>query len=194
MTSDLSVLGLLLQASIPVKIVMILLILASLVSWTIIFTKRRLIRRTRAASDDFEASFWSGGDLNTLYQSASRKKGGTLGMASIFESGFREFNRGLQSGEVNPDKLIEECRRAMHVSQMREVDRLEQGLFAVSFKQPGRNFGIDSALDDIADPFEGHRERFEISGSFKLCQSFHPGHGINRLVKSGNEHGLNHVR
>ncbi len=50
MTSDLSVIGLLFQASIPVKIVMILLILASLVSWTIIFTKRRLIRRTRAAS------------------------------------------------------------------------------------------------------------------------------------------------
>ncbi len=128
MTSDLSVIGLLLQASIPVKIVMILLILASLVSWTIIFTKRRLIRRTRAASDDFEASFWSGGDLNTLYQSASRKKGGAIGMASIFESGFREFNRGLQGGQANPDKLVEECRRAMHVSQMREVDRLEQGL------------------------------------------------------------------
>ena len=128
MTADLSVIGLLLQASIPVKIVMILLILASLVSWTIIFTKRRLIRRTRSASDDFEASFGSGGDLNTLYQSASRKKGGTIGMASIFESGFREFNRGLQGGQANPDKLIEECRRAMHVSQMREVDRLEQGL------------------------------------------------------------------
>jgi biopolymer transport protein TolQ len=128
MTADLSVIGLLLQASIPVKIVMILLILASLVSWTIIFTKRRLIRRTRSASDNFEASFWSGGDLNTLYQSASRSKGGAIGMASIFESGFREFNRGLQGGQVNPDKLIEECRRAMHVSQMREVDRLEQGL------------------------------------------------------------------
>ena len=128
MTSDLAVIGLLLQASIPVKIVMILLILASLVSWTIIFTKRRLIRRTRAASDDFEASFWSGGDLNTLYQSAARGKGGAIGMASIFEGGFREFNRGLQGGQVNPDKLIEECRRAMHVAQMREVDRLEQGL------------------------------------------------------------------
>ena len=128
MTADLSVIGLLLQASIPVKIVMILLILASLVSWTIIFTKRRLIRRTQDSSDDFEAAFWSGGDLSTLYQSASRKKGGAMGMASIFESGFREFNRGLQGGQTNPDKLIEECRRSMHVSQMREVDRLEQGL------------------------------------------------------------------
>ena len=128
MTSDLSVIGLILGASLPVQIVMILLMLASLVSWTIIFSKRRLIRRTRAASDDFEAAFWSGGDLNTLYQSAAREKGGSMGMASIFEGGFREFNRGLQQGSVNPDKLIEECRRAMNVSQMREVDRLEQNL------------------------------------------------------------------
>jgi biopolymer transport protein TolQ len=128
MTSDLSVIGLIFEASIPVQIVMILLALASLVSWTIIFAKRRLIRRTRGASDEFEAAFWSGGDLNTLYQSTAREKGGSIGMASIFEGGFREFNRGLQQGTANADKLIEECRRAMHVSQMREVDRLEQGL------------------------------------------------------------------
>jgi len=128
MTGDVSVIGLLLNASIPVQIVMLLLMIASLMSWSIIFTKRRLIRRTKSASDDFEASFWSGGDLNTLYQSASRKKGVNFGMANIFEAGFREFNRAIQQGDVSPDKLIEECRRAMRVAQMREVDRLEMNL------------------------------------------------------------------
>ena len=128
MTADLSIIQLLVHASLPVQIVMLILVGASVVSWTIIFTKRRLIRKTKAASDDFEASFWSGGDLNTLYQSASRQKGGSIGMAGIFESGFREFNRAQQQGEANPDKLIEECRRAMRVAQMREVDRLEQSL------------------------------------------------------------------
>ena len=128
MTADLSVTGLLLGASLPVQIVMLLLVAASLVSWSIIFTKRRLIRRTKDASDDFEAAFWSGGDLNTLYQSASRAKGSTVGMANIFESGFREFNRALQAGGGTPDKIIEECRRGMRVAQMREVDRLEQNL------------------------------------------------------------------
>ena len=128
MTADLSVMGLLLGASKPVQIVMLLLIGASLVSWTIIFTKRRLIRRTTNASDEFEAAFWSGGDLNTLYQSAARSKGGSQGMASIFESGFREFNRALQAGGSSAEKIIEECRRAMRVAQMREVDRLEQSL------------------------------------------------------------------
>lgn len=128
MTADMSVIGLLWDASIPVQVVMLLLVIASLMSWSIIFTKRRLISRTKDASDEFEAAFWSGGDLNTLYRSATRAKGGSIGMASIFEAGFREFNRALQAEGTSNDKLIEECRRAMRVAQMREVDRLEQGL------------------------------------------------------------------
>ena len=128
MTSDMSILGLLLEASLPVQLVILLLALASLMSWSIIFTKRRLIRRTTDASDDFEASFWSGGDLNTLYNSTTRDRAGNVGMASIFESGFREFNRAMQAGGINTDKVVEECRRAMRVAQMREVDRLEQSL------------------------------------------------------------------
>lgn len=128
MTADMSVIGLLWEASMPVQIVMLLLLGASLMSWSIIFTKRRLIRRTRDASDEFEAAFWSGGDLNTLYRSATRAKGGSIGMASIFESGFREFNRALQAGGSSDDRIVEGCRRAMRVAQMREVDRLEQGL------------------------------------------------------------------
>ena len=128
MTADMSVISLLWEASMPVQIVMLLLLGASLMSWSIIFTKRRLIRRTRDASDEFEAAFWSGGDLNTLYRSATRAKGGSIGMASIFEAGFREFNRTLQAGGSGTDKIVEECRRAMRVAQMREVDRLEQGL------------------------------------------------------------------
>ncbi len=128
MTADMSVVQLLVNASLPVQIIMLLLLIASVVSWSIIFTKRRLIRRTRAASDDFEAAFWSGGDLNTLYQRATREKGGAIGMASIFEAGFREFNRQKQQGDISAERLIEECRRAMRVAQMREVDRLEQSL------------------------------------------------------------------
>jgi len=128
MTTDMSLLSLVMGASFPVQVVLLILLAASFVSWSIIFTKRRLIRRTKAASDEFEASFWSGGDLNTLYRSATRESGGTAGMASIFESGFREFNRVSQQGDVNRDKIVDECRRAMRVALMREVDRLEQSL------------------------------------------------------------------
>jgi len=128
MTTDMSLLSLVMGASFPVQLVLLLLLAASFISWSIIFTKRRLIRRTKSASDDFEASFWSGGDLNTLYRSATREPGGSLGMASIFESGFREFNRVSEQGGVKHDKIVDECRRAMRVAQMREVDRLEQSL------------------------------------------------------------------
>ncbi len=128
MTADVSVIGLLINASLPVQIVMLLLIGASLMSWSIIFTKRRLIRRTTDASDEFEAAFWSGGDLNTLYRNATRAKDGSIGMANIFESGFREFNRAVQADEGGAEKPIEASRRAMRVAQMREVDRLEQSL------------------------------------------------------------------
>jgi len=128
MTPDMSIVGLLLDASIPVQLVILLLIIASLMSWSIIFTKRRLIRRTKNASDEFEASFWSGGDLNALYQNATRQSGGSIGISSIFEAGFREFNRAMEQGGIDADKVVEACRRAMRVAQMREVDRLEQSL------------------------------------------------------------------
>ena len=128
MTTDMSMVSLVMEASFPVQLVLLILLAASFASWSIIFTKRRLISRTKSASDDFEASFWSGGDLNTLYRNASRQKGGSTGMASMFESGFREFNRVSQHGGVESDQIVEECRRAMRVSQMREVDKLEQSL------------------------------------------------------------------
>ena len=122
MNADTSVLGLVLDASIPVMLVMLLLLIASVMSWSIIFSKRRLIRRTKDASDEFEASFWSGGDLNTLYQGTAKARGGTVGMPSIFEAGFREFNRAMQQDGISADKVVEECRRAMRVAQMREVE------------------------------------------------------------------------
>jgi len=125
---NMDVMRLIIEASLPVQIVMLLLLAASIASWRIILQKRGLIRKTKSASDDFETSFWSGGDLNTLYRSASRVKGGSTGMASIFEAGFREFNRLVQQGDISADKLVDECRRAMRVAQIREMERLELGL------------------------------------------------------------------
>lgn len=127
MTTDMSLIALVMNASLAVQIVMALLIAASLMSWSIIFTKRRLLRRTKDASDDFETNFWSGGDLQTLYQNVARQDG-SIGMANIFQAGFREFQRIKQQGDVSAAKMVDECQRAMRVSQMREVDRLEQSL------------------------------------------------------------------
>ena len=128
MNADMSIINLILQASLPVQIVMLMLIFASIFSWSLIFSKRRLIKRTKIASDKFETAFWSGNDLNTLFSSTTHNKDDCIGIAAIFESGFREFNHTMQSGKRSTDEVIDECRRAMRVAQMREVDNLENGL------------------------------------------------------------------
>jgi biopolymer transport protein TolQ len=127
MPADLSIIQLVLQASIPVQLVLALLIYASLMSWAIIFKKRMVIHRARREADQFETSFWSGGDLAQLYRTVEAR-GRTTGMASIFELGFREFARLRQQGPVPVEQLLEGARRSMRVGQLKEIDRLEQSL------------------------------------------------------------------
>lgn len=128
MNTDLSLVTLVMQASWVVKIVLVLLLGASVASWAVIFEKRRLIRQAIGAADAFEASFWSGGDLGSMYREIARSKETPLGMAGIFESGFREFGRLKQQVELTAEQVVEGARRSMHVSQLREVDRLENKL------------------------------------------------------------------
>jgi len=106
---------------------MAMLLLASLMSWAIIFEKRMLVRRARIAADRFENSFWSGGDLSALFRSIEAR-GQPSGMDGIFEAGFREFARLRQQHDAGAELLLEGARRAMHVAQLKEIDRLELGL------------------------------------------------------------------
>src|SRR5579872_590749 len=127
MGEQLSVIRIIAEASVPVQIVIGILLLASLSSWAIIFRKRLVIGRARRSADQFENSFWSGGDLAQLYR-AIEQRGGVTGMASIFEFGFREFARLRQQGGIAADQLLEGARRAMRVAQLKEIDRLEASL------------------------------------------------------------------
>jgi biopolymer transport protein TolQ len=126
MQGELSILKLIADASLVVQLVLALLIAASIGSWAIILRKRSVIGRARAEADRFESSFWSGGDLGSLYRSI-QAKGGASGMTSIFELGFREFAR-LRQSTTPTDQLLEGARRAMKVAQFKEIDRLEQSL------------------------------------------------------------------
>lgn len=128
MNNDLSIISLVLNASPVVMFVLALLLLASIASWAVIFEKRRSIKRAVAAANEFETSFWSGGDLTTLYRNIARTELAPFGMAGIFESGFREFGRLKKEGGLSAQQIVEGSRRSMHVSQMREVDRLEHNL------------------------------------------------------------------
>ncbi len=113
-----------------VQLVMLLLLLVSIASWAVIIDKRRLLKQATGAADAFETSFWSGGDLTTIYKSFAEGDQGDqsdLGMAGIFGSGFREFAR-LEKESLGADQVLEGARRSMRVSQMREMDRLEHNL------------------------------------------------------------------
>jgi biopolymer transport protein TolQ len=128
MTSDLSPLELVLNASLIVQIVMVLLLVASVASWSIMLRKRAELRRARADADKFEELFWSGGDLSAMFKAIDQSRRLTKGMESIFESGFREFTRARQQGGIGAVHLIEAARRGMKVALLRESDRLEHSL------------------------------------------------------------------
>jgi biopolymer transport protein TolQ len=128
MTGDLSPLELVLNASLIVQIVMGLLLLASLVSWSIMLRKRSELRRARADADRFEEVFWSGGDLSAMFKAVDQSRRVTRGMESIFESGFREFSRLRQQGGNAAAVLLEGARRGMKVALLKESDRLEHSL------------------------------------------------------------------
>lgn len=123
-----SILQLILQAGPVVQFVIALLLGASLVSWTIIFRKRRLLREAHVEASRFEGAFWSGGDLGKLYRSIETRGKAALGMEGIFEAGFGEFSRLRPRTGGTPAELLEGVRRAMRVAQLREIDRLEASL------------------------------------------------------------------
>ena len=128
MATNMSFINLILNASLIVQIVMLILVIASIASWSIIFNKNKLVKRIKSTSDDFESNFWAGGDLVSPYQSSKRNDNLKEGIASIFNAGFESFNRLSSKQTNNRDKMVEECSRAMRIVQMREVDKLEQSL------------------------------------------------------------------
>jgi biopolymer transport protein TolQ len=128
MGMDTSFFGLVLQASFIVQMVMLLLLAASIASWSIILRKRTMVMDATANSDEFEASFWSGGDLTGIYRELTSSGETPTDMAGIFEAGFREFRRLTKQQGSDPDRVLEGARRSMRVAQLREMDRLEENL------------------------------------------------------------------
>jgi biopolymer transport protein TolQ len=128
-TQDLDIWTLIAQASIVVKVVMFLLAAVSFMSWMFIFQKWFSIRRANAQTDKFEREFWSGNDLNALYQGAVQHRHSIGSLERIFEAGFREFAK-LRSGQRAGDAsdIVDGARRAMRATFQREMDFLERHL------------------------------------------------------------------
>ena len=128
MTTDLSILELVRDASVLVQLVMLGLLTASVVSWTVIFRKWRTLKAARIAADEFEDEFWSGKDLVSVYTRINESGVEPSGMERIFQAGFREFARLRNQSGVDGRGIVEGSQRAMRVALHREADILEEHL------------------------------------------------------------------
>jgi biopolymer transport protein TolQ len=125
---DLSLLHLVLNASLPVQVVMALLLGASLMSWWFIFIKLFALKRALRATDRFEREFWGGGDINAMYQRVAAEREDAGEMERIFEAGFREFMKLRRQAGLSLNVIIDGTRRAMRATYQRELDGLESHL------------------------------------------------------------------
>ena len=128
MNIDLSIFHLIKDASLVVQIVMLILILASLFSWSFIFTKRKELNQSFKVTESFEKEFWSGIELTELYKKLTSKEFEPEGLEKIFLSGYNEFSRMRQKGDIDAIILVESAQRAMRIELSRELDRLDESL------------------------------------------------------------------
>ena len=128
MGAEHSFIELILNASLIVQVVILLLVMISLASWTVIFKKRMMLNYAQRDADDFEDDFWSGTDLNKLYQRVRKHEEDAYGLEAIFLSGFQEFLRLRNHPQADPELSIAGSQRAMRAALTREVDELETHL------------------------------------------------------------------
>jgi biopolymer transport protein TolQ len=124
-TADLSLVELVLNASILVQLVMLLLLVASMVSWTMIFQKYLILKRARASAEEFEEQFWSGQDLVSMFNRINSHAFDAIGMERIFHSGFKEFARLRAQSGIEASAILDGSERAMRIALSRELDVLE---------------------------------------------------------------------
>ena len=155
METELSVWHLIANAGILVQLVMLLLMLASVVSWALIFQRLQVFRKARQAQLEFEDRFWSGMDLGQLYKEVSAEPTPFSGMESVFRAGFKEFSR-LRQQSRDADAVMEGTQRAMRVAFSREQERLETHLpFLATVGSTSPYVGLFGTVWGIMNSFRG---------------------------------------
>jgi biopolymer transport protein TolQ len=155
-TSDLALVELIANASFVVKLVMGILTYVSVMSWYWIFRKWFALRDARLKTEKFERDFWSGGDLNSLYQSAVNDRHNSGALERIFEAGFREFTKLRGQKSLDASAAIDGVRRAMRATYQRELDDLEAHLaFLASVGSVSPYVGLFGTVWGIMHSFRG---------------------------------------
>jgi biopolymer transport protein TolQ len=151
-----SVLSLITGASVLVQIVMLILLFASLLSWYYIFLKIFTFKRATRLADDFEKKFWSGADLNELYQRAVAARDTAGSQERIFESGFQEFIKLRKQPNMDIRTVLDGTRRAMRATNQREMEQLESYLsFLASVGSVSPYIGLFGTVWGIMNSFRG---------------------------------------
>ncbi len=158
-SADLSIITLVTHASVVVQIVLAILIVFSLLSWTVIFQKWFQIHRARSEAKSFDKRFWGGADLNKLYESATSRRDSIGPLEGIFFSGMSEFLRtrqAKQSGKLNSFGIVDSIARAMSARYQRELDSLESGLsLLATVGSVSPYIGLFGTVWGIMDAFTG---------------------------------------
>jgi biopolymer transport protein TolQ len=155
-SNDMSLTSLLLQASLPVQLIMLLLLGISVMSWTYIFAKRLAIKRAHKQTRRFEDDFWSGGDLTVLQQSVASRRDEQGALARIFDAGMNEFLKARRSNTNDANAMLDGPRRAMRAAYQREMDSLESHLnFLASAGSVSPYIGLLGTVWGIMHAFMG---------------------------------------
>ena len=125
---SMSILSLIANATWVVKIVMLILLSLSLISWYMIWQRQTLMTRTERAKENFEERFWSGIDLSRLFVQVNSESNVHSGQENIFRAGFKEFARLRKNLHSDPDSVMAGTERAMRVALLREQEKLEANL------------------------------------------------------------------
>ncbi|AKU21865.1 protein TolQ [Massilia sp. MB5] len=160
-TQDLSFIALISNAHLIVQLIMALLLGISLISWTYIFKKLFDVRSARRQTIEFEKTFWAGGNLHALHQSAGSNRANSGALARIFEAGMGEFIKGKQAYANSRESLdvgavLDGARRAMRAAFQREMDALEAHLaFLASVGSVSPYIGLLGTVWGIMNAFRG---------------------------------------
>lgn len=156
---EMTIWSLIAGASGVVQAVMAILMLASVVSWVLIFQRWFYLRRSKRFALAFENEFWSGIDLRQLYADGverSEGKGAPMGLELIFRSGFKEFNRLSKKGGADRDGIMDGVQRAMRIAISREQDEMEKHLpFLASVASVSPYIGLFGTVWGIMNSFRG---------------------------------------
>lgn len=155
MNEQLSIFSLILSAGLVVQLVMLLLLVASVVSWIVIVQRGRILAASKVSLHEFEEQFWSGIDLNELYRDCQQNLSPSA-VENIFMAGLKEFSKMRQQDVTDTEVIMATVQRALRVAITREVENLDTHLpFLATVGSTSPYIGLFGTVWGIMHSFQG---------------------------------------